>query len=101
METFRCMAVRWSKEQYEKWFPQYNRDCPICHAVFNALFVGRKDRVTCSKKCSDENTTRVQRENTKAYIKGEKYKAYKRAYYDKKKAERMARKEERKRPKGK
>nr|MDO8113566.1 hypothetical protein [Candidatus Sigynarchaeota archaeon] len=78
----------WSKEHYMKRYPSYNRVCPICGETFNALHAGSKRRKTCSKKCSKEYTKRVQRENTRRYIKTEKYLAYRKKYYEAVKARR-------------
>nr|MDO8088543.1 hypothetical protein [Candidatus Sigynarchaeum springense] len=72
-----------SKEDYMTLYPQFNRQCTICGNWFNALHLGRKQRVTCSPACSAEHTKRVQRENTKKYVKSEKYKAYKKKYNEK------------------
>jgi len=74
--------VRWSAEHYMKRYPQYTRQCVECGATFNALHLGSKRRVTCSRACSEAHARRLQRENTKRYVKGEKYKAYKAKYYE-------------------
>jgi hypothetical protein len=74
--------MRWSHEHYEKRCPQYNRACVECGAAFNALHLGSKRRVTCSRACSEAHTRRVQRENTRRYVTTEKYKAYKAQYYE-------------------
>nr|MDO8114935.1 hypothetical protein [Candidatus Sigynarchaeota archaeon] len=78
----------WSKEHYMKMYPHYNRVCPICGETFNALHLGSRRRKTCSKACSAAYTKRVQRENTKRYIKTEKYLAYRKKYYEAVKARR-------------
>jgi hypothetical protein len=80
--------MRWSKEHYMKRYPQYNRLCVECGAEFNALHLGSSRRITCSKECSEAHTKRLQRENTRAYIKSDKYKAYKAQYYEAVKARR-------------
>lgn len=80
--------MRWSAEHYAKRYPEYNRQCVECGAPFNALHLGSRRRITCSKECSREHTKRVQRENTRAYVKSEKYKAYRVKYYEAVKARR-------------
>ncbi len=80
--------MRWSQEHYAKRYPQYNRTCVECGATFNALHLGSRRRITCSRTCSGAHTKRVQRENTRRYVKGEKYKAYKAQYYEAVKARR-------------
>ena len=80
--------MRWSQEHYAKRYPQYNRTCVECGAAFNALHRGSRRRITCSRACSEAHTRRVQRENTRRYVKGEKYKAYKAQYYEAVKARR-------------
>ena len=65
-----------------KRYPEYTRQCAECGATFNALHLGSKRRVTCSRACSEAHTRRAQLENTRRYIKGEKYKAYKAKYYE-------------------
>jgi hypothetical protein len=80
--------MRWSQEHYARRYPQYNRTCVECGAAFNALHMGSRRRVTCSRACSDAHTRRLQRENTRRYVKGEKYKAYKARYYEAVKARR-------------
>ncbi len=74
--------MRWSEEHYMKRYPQYTRQCVECGATFNAMHLGYTRRVTCSRACSEAHTRRVQRENTRRYVKGEKYKAYKAQYYE-------------------
>ena len=71
-----------------KRYPQYTRQCAECGATFNALHLGSRRRVTCSRACSEAHARRLQRENTKRYVKGEKYKAYKARYYEAVKARR-------------
>lgn len=66
----------WTHEQFMHRFPCYNRNCTVCGKSFNALFLGSKRRVTCSKKCSEEHASRMQHESTKKYVKGEKYRKY-------------------------
>jgi hypothetical protein len=80
--------MRWSQEHYAKRYPQYNRTCVECGAAFNALHLGSRRRITCSRACSEAHVKRVQRENTRRYVKGEKYKAYKAQYYEAVKARR-------------
>jgi hypothetical protein len=80
--------MRWSKEDYMVRYPQYNRPCAVCGEVFNALHLGSRRRVTCSKPCSAAYTKQVQRANTRAYVKNEKYKSYKAQYYEAVKARR-------------
>ncbi len=74
--------MRWSQEHYAKRYPQYNRTCVECGAAFNALHMGSRRRITCSRECSEAHVKRVQRENTRAYVKSAKYKAYKARYYE-------------------
>jgi hypothetical protein len=80
--------MRRSKEDYMVRYPQYNRPCAVCGEMFNALHLGSRRRVTCSKPCSAAYTRQVQLANTRAYVKGEKYKAYKAQYYEAVKARR-------------
>ncbi len=80
--------MRWSQEHYMKRYPQYNRTCVECGETFNALHMGSRRRVTCSRACSEAHVKRVQHENTRAYVKSEKYKAYKAQYYEAVKARR-------------
>ncbi len=81
-------AVRWSQEHYAKRYPQYNRTCVEYGAAFNALHLGSRRRITGSRAYSEAPTRQVQRENTRRYVKGEKYKAYKARYYEAVKARR-------------
>ncbi len=53
-----------------------------------AMHMGSRRRITCSRACSEAHTRRLQRENTRRYVKGEKYKAYKARYYEAIKARR-------------
>ncbi len=53
----------WSQEHYAKRYPQYNRTCVECGAVFNALHMGSRRRITCSRACSEAHVKKVQREN--------------------------------------
>lgn len=74
--------MRWSQAHYEKRYPQYNRACAVCGKAFNALHLGSRRRVTCSRECAMEHARRLQRENTRRYVKSDKYKAYKARYYE-------------------
>ncbi len=74
--------MRWSEVHYTKRYPQYNRRCAECGREFNALHLGSTRRVTCSRACSEAHTRRLQLENTRRYVKTEKYKAYKAKYYE-------------------
>ena len=80
--------MRWTEERYMKRYPEFNRACTVCGKVFNARFAGSVRRVTCSPGCSVEHAKRVQRENTRRYIKSEKYLAYRKLYYESIKARR-------------
>jgi hypothetical protein len=77
-----------SKEWYMERFPEFNRTCVACGASFNAVYLGCRRRVTCSAACSVEHSKALQRANTKRYIKGDKYKAYKAKYYENVRAQR-------------
>ncbi|HME53295.1 MAG TPA: hypothetical protein VKM55_13820 [Candidatus Lokiarchaeia archaeon] len=76
------MSYRWTQEYYINRYPQYNRACTVCGKAFNAVYLGSKRRKTCSPQCSAEYAKRLQRENTKRYIKSEKYLAYRKKYYE-------------------
>lgn len=80
--------MRWSAERYARRFPEYNRNCVTCGAPFNALYLGDRRRITCSRECAREHARQVQRENTRRYVKTEKYKAYRVKYYEAVKARR-------------
>ena len=80
--------MRWSAEHYAKRFPEYNRTCVACGAPFNALHLGDRRRITCSKECARAHARQLQRENTRRYVKTEKYKAYRVKYYEAVKAKR-------------
>ena len=69
-------------------YPEYNRACAVCGKAFNAVHLGSKRRKTCSAQCSAEHANRLQLENTKRYIKSEKYLEYRKKYYEAVKARR-------------
>jgi len=71
-----------------KRYPEFNRACAVCGKAFNAVHLGSRRRKTCSAACSEIYTKRVQRENTKRYIKSEKYLEYRKKYYEVVKARR-------------
>lgn len=71
-----------------RMYPEYNRACAVCGATFNAVHLGSRRRKTCSAACSEIYTKQVQRENTKRYIKSEKYLEYRKKYYEAVKARR-------------
>ncbi len=77
-----------SKEQYMERFPEFNRTCVVCGASFNAMYLGWRRRVTCSAACSVVHSKALHRANSKRYIKGDKYKAYKAKYYKNVRAQR-------------
>jgi len=79
---------RWTQDSYMKRYPEYNRACAVCGKMFNVLHLGSRRRKTCSAACSEIYTKRLQRENTKRYIKSEKYLAYRKKYYEAVKARR-------------
>ena len=82
------MSYRGTQEYYMARYPQYNRACAVCGKAFNAVYMGSKRRKTCSPRCSETHAKRLQRENTKRYIKSEKYLAYPKKYYEAVKARR-------------
>ncbi len=82
------MDLRWSEEHYMQRFPEYNRECVECGKPFNALHLGSRRRITCSKACARAHAVAAQRENTRRYIKSEKYLAYRKLYYESIKAKR-------------
>lgn len=55
-------------------FPDFNKVCVECGTEFNALYIKPRTRVTCSKACSEAHTTKIQRANTKAYVRTPEYK---------------------------
>jgi len=69
-------------------YPEYNRKCAVCGAAFNAVHLGSRRRVTCSKACSEQYAKQLQKENTRRYIKSEKYLEYRKKYYEAVKARR-------------
>ena len=71
-----------------KRYPEFNRACAVCGKAFNAKFIGSTRRKTCSPRCSELYTKQVQRENTRRYIKSEKYLTYRKKYYEVVKARR-------------
>ena len=76
-----AVSTRYTKEYYMARYPQYNRACAVCGKAFNAVHLGSKRRKTCSPQCSIEHAKRLQRENTKRYIKSEKYLEYRKKYF--------------------
>jgi len=70
------------EDDFVKRYPECNRACVVCGKGFNTKFLGSSRRVTCSRACARTYALRLQRENTKRYIKSAKYLAYRQEYYE-------------------
>ena len=62
------MAVsRHTATWYAQRYPAFNRTCIECGTAFNSLHVKPRNRLTCSKKCSEQHARKLQRANARAW----------------------------------